>query len=617
MYMKMKKKLLKAFNVTFNIKKTNYFPVGKLNKKASGIRHFLMLSCILLAYSSSIAQTQSLDLSQYGVKIEPDKRLIVVMASLEAAGGLNAPLSKQGEIFRKQLQTDLESLNPNTRQRLQTFLVQYRKLHPNKTTEKILSAYISLAFALSPVPELQEPERTVDLPDDLLEVLDFAPLVREFYRQSSIGSNLDKYYKLYQLEGDKMRASASRMILDLLDYLHTRPQTAYVEKIKVETTDAKTKKKLQKVETRQRERRFFIVPDMLAPLGTVTFLNIGNDYFTIVPPDTDLSSSEARQAFLRFVLDPLIFQNAKEINDLRETIKTLLEERKKENPEISTDIFLAVLRSVSAAVDVKQKEFSKIKDATIEARKRIELAKSDEERKKISEELANLKSELADDEAALLSEAYEKGAVLAFHFAEQLKGIEESGFDIASTFRNMILSIDLDKEKQRLQQFAKARERAIERQKKRKAQKTEILASEKFLIEKLLKVEEMIKNKDFEKADEELVSLMQEYPGDPRIFYARGRVSSLSAEQATNEATRDQLLGKAAANYRNAILQANADTDPALIQRAHVSLARILEFNEQVEAALLEYEAAIKLGQIDKQAYQEALAGRQRLLQKP
>jgi hypothetical protein len=619
MFMKMKMKpwqVSKTFDRRLNINSISV-SVGK----ASGVNLLLMLSVILsilFPFVDSLAQNQQFfDFSKYGVRIEPDRRLIVVMASLEAAGGLNVILSKQGAGFRKQLREDLASLNPNTRQRLQIFLSQYKRLHPDKTPEQIIAAYVSLAFALSPVPDLQEPERMVDLPVELLDVLDFAPLVREFYRQSNIGTNLDKYYKIYQDEGDKMRASASTMILELMDYLHTRPQTVYIEKIKVETTDAKSKKKLQKIETRERERRFFIVPDMLAPVGTVNFLNIGNDYFVIVPPETNLSLSEARQAFLRFVLDPLIFQNAKEINNLSEQIRSLLEERRKENPEIPTDIFLAVLRSASAAVDIKQIEFSKIRNATIDARRRIELAKGDEERKKISAELSRLKAELADETAALLSEAYEKGAVLAFHFAEQLRGIEESGFDISAAFRNMILSIDIAKEKQRLQQFAEARKRASERKQQRKLQRAEILPREKFLIEKLLQIEEMIKRKEFEKADEELSSLMQEYPGEPRIFYARGRVSSLSAEQVTDENIRDQLLGKAAANYRNAILQANADTDPALIQRSHVSLARILEFNEQTEAALREYEAAIKLGQADRQAYQEALAGRERLLKKP
>ena len=35
----------------------------------------------------------------------------------------------------------------------------------------------------------------------------------------------------------------------------------------------------------EHERRFFIVPDLLASSGTVNFRNIGDDYFVIVPPN--------------------------------------------------------------------------------------------------------------------------------------------------------------------------------------------------------------------------------------------------------------------------------------------------------------------------------------------
>ena len=42
---------------------------------------------------------------------------------------------------------------------------------------------------------------------------------------------------------------------------------------------------------------------------------------------------------------------------------------------------------------------------------------------------------------ARLAEQYERGAVLAFFFADQLKGIESSGFDVANFFVDMISSL--------------------------------------------------------------------------------------------------------------------------------------------------------------------------------
>lgn len=608
-------------------------------------------------------QPQSFDLSQYGVKIEPDRRLIVVMASLEAAG-LEIPLSKDGEAFRTRLRNDLQSsVSEDLRQKLKTFADQYvrrfaeryksnlkgaeeqknfddfvakyrrggltddeKKIFFEKYRRflvELSSSFVSLAYVLSPVPELQDPARSTDLPADLLEVFDYAPLVREFYRRSGIAGNLENYLKEYQKSGDALRPSATAMVRDLLDYLHTRPQLLYIDRVKVETKDSKGKAKLEKTETRQRERRFFVVPDMLAPIGTINFRNIGDDYYAIVPPGTNLSSSEARRAFLQFVVDPLILQNSKDIAGFRDGIRSLLDDRRKTNPDISPDVFIAVLRSMVAAIDARQTEFVKSQAATADARRRIDLAQGDNAKRAVSAELAKFKTQLADETALELSEAYERGAVLSFYFADQLKGMEDAGFDVAGSFRDFILSLDPAKESSRLSQFAEARRRGFaareERRKKVVVVTTvaELSPREKLLAQRLEQIEQIIKAKDYEKAEEQLSGLMKEYEGDARIFYARGRVASLEAEQAFDESLRDERLGRAAANYRNAIFQANAETDPVLVQRSHVALARILEFNEQTEAALKEYDAAVNMGEKDKQAYGEAIAAKQRLAKKP
>jgi len=567
-------------------------------------------------------QSQAFDLTEYGVKIEPDRRLIVVLASLEAAG-LETPLTETGKAFREQLKSDLQAINPDLQQKLKSFLTQYKRRHPNQTPAEISASFVSLAYTLTPVPELQDPPRSADLPAELLEVFDYAPLVREFYRRSGISAKLEDYLKEYQKAGDAMRGSATAMVRDLLDYLHTRPQLSYIDRVKVETKDAKGKKRLEKTETRQRERRFFIVPDLLAPAGTINFRNVGDDYYVIVPPHTNLSSSDARRAFLQFTIDPLILQNARDIATFRDGIKTLLDERRKTNPDVSPDVYLAVLRSMVAAVDARQIEYTRAQAVTADARRRIDLAKGDDAKRAVSAELASFKTQLADESALVLSEAYERGSVLSFYFAEQLKGMEDSGFDVAGAFRDYILSLDVTKETNRLAQFADARKRAVaarEERRKRAATQTvtaELSPREKALKQKLEQIELVIKAKDYEKADEQLSELLKEYEGDARILYARGRVASLSAELAFDEGVRDERLGRAAAHYRSTILQANNETDQVLKQRAHVALGRILEFNEQSEAALEEYEAAVKIGDIDAQAYNEALAAKQRLTKKP
>ena len=64
-------------------------------------------------------------------------------------------------------------------------------------------------------------------------MLDFAPLVREFYRRSRIEENLVSYTRAYQAEGDRLRKPTAEMVRAVLSYLHTRPITVSLERVLV------------------------------------------------------------------------------------------------------------------------------------------------------------------------------------------------------------------------------------------------------------------------------------------------------------------------------------------------------------------------------------------------
>lgn len=579
---------------------------------------------LFLAFSLSVfvgnAPAQTLDLSQYGVKIEPDKRLIVVLASLEAAG-IETPLTQQGVEFRQRLQKDLQGLDNDLKGRLNFFVKQYKSRHPKATDAEIIAPFISMSYVLTPVPDLLEPPRSSDLPGNLLEVLDYSPLVREFFRRSALSTNLDEYIKDYQAAGIALRPSTQQMIGRLLDYLHTKPQLTYAERIKIETKGAKGKgKTLQKTEIRERTRRFFIVPELLAPKETINFVNSADDYFAIVPPGTDLGTSEVRRAYLQFVLDPLIFDNTKDISIFRDGIKLLLDEQRKTNPDISPDIFLAVSRSLVAAADAKQIEFEKTQIATSQARQKIDLMKTEADKLKVSEDLKNLKTSFADETALQLSEAYEKGAVLAFYFAKQLQGLENSGFDIASSIHDTILSIDTTKEAGRLTEFADARNRALKLREERKNNpKSQEVVFENPVTVKLIEINKTIDSKNYTAAEPELKKLLEEYPTESaRIYYTLGRLSSLSAEGVAkgDVDTRNRHLLEAKVAYTNVIRSATPNTDPALLSLSYVALGRIYEYYEQTDYALRIYETAIKMGPVTGGAYREAITARERLVKK-
>lgn len=585
----------------------------------------LIFSLQILAQASPPA---GFDLSNYGVKIEPDKRLMAVLATLEAARTRNAAgeetplvktaLSAQGESFRAAMRADLTAVPEDLRQKISLFVEQYKRRNPKATDAEIVAPFVSMAYTLAPVPDLSDPAITNDLPGELLDVLDFAPLVREFYRRSGFGGKINDYVKIYNRAADeRLRNSAKLMVSELLDYLHTRPQTLYAERIKTQTQKGKSKdSKIQNIETRERERRFFIVPELLAPVANTTFLNIGDDYFAVVSPDIDLSSSEARRAFLQFVFDPLVLNNAKDITQFRPAIKQILDERRKTNPGVSPDVYLSISRSLVAATDARQTEYEKVRIATAQARQNIQRVKTETEKRAVSAELEKFKQTAADETARQLSEAYKNGAVLAFYFAEQLKGLEDSGFDIASSLRDMILSLDAAKETNRLEQFAEAARRAEERRKTGAGQ-TVAATIENPVTKRLLEIKDIIDAKNYARATAELNQLALKNPSDARIYYNLGRVASLSAENIEDEELRKTKLLQAKAAYEKAITSATPQTDGALISLSYVALARIHEFYDEGEYAVKIYDAAIRIGNIPGGAYQEAINAKARLLKNP
>ena len=614
------------------------------------MKRVLFFILILTFSVTAFAQNNGsrLDFTEYGVTVAPDKRVMVVLAALEAAG-VRTPLTDKGENFRRVLDNDLESLNAGLKAKMVSFVSQYKKRKSNATDSEIIAPFISMAYSLSPVPELLEPSRNNDLPGDLLDVLDFSPLVREFYRQSLISQKLDGYFKTYQAAGDELRPGTSLMIGQLLDYLKTRPQLTFVERVKSTAQSTKgAKRKIESTEDRFRDRRFFIVPELLAPKGTINFINAGDEYFAITPPSTDLTTSEVRRAYLQFVLDPIVLKNSEAIFSQKDAIKSLLDERRKINPNISPDFVLAISRSLVAAVDARQIEYSKSRSAAFEARQKIALleaedvklkaagkydqAQRDQLKRDIVKQLNEYTEQLADDTAVFLSDAYESGGVMAFHFSQKFKAIEDSGFDLTESIGTMISSLDTSIESKRLEEFADARKRGIIEREKRK----EFIANkqpelENPLTRRLLDIDSEINSNKLGIAKtslDELLKdkLMEQNPHErSRVFYSLGRLESLTAEAAEDAEERNIHLIAAKEAYTK-VLENKIDvtdsrvienkikpTDRALISLTYVALARIYEFNDQIDYAIGLYEAAISIGNVEGGAHQAAVSARTRL----
>jgi hypothetical protein len=568
-------------------------------------------------------QGPAFELSEYGVSFDVDTRLIVMMAALEAAGFEAQPGRTPSE-FRARVRRDLATLDPALREKLKTFYERNRLPAPATPAEQA-SRYVSLALTLSPVPDLMPPERSDDLPGGILEVLDFAPLAREFYKRSGIEDNMITYVRAYQAEGDRLRQPTSEMVRGLLTYLHTRPITTTVERVEVKSPSTKKDDKTKKYSSRQKERKFLIMPDLLAPRGAINFRVILDDYYAIVPEGIEPTSSELRRAYLQYVIDALVIRFNKDIALRRDQVRQLLDERQKAGAQVSADVFLTVGRSLVAAADARYEGNRQLEILGRTARVRLSAAKDEAARNAIAKEVQTEIATIQDETIARLADEYEKGAVLSFYFSDQLKGIESAGFDISNFFPDMMASFDPAREAKRPAEYAEAKQRAVAAREARSAARraeSELIASneanrpkEAALVRELSSVEETLRSKNYNDAELKLKEMLREYPGEPRIFFALGQTASLAAMDATDDQIQTERLNRALGQYRLAIQSASPEFDKAILSRAHESMGRINAFLDNKEEALKAFEEAIKIGDVSGGAYQQALAGKRRLTQ--
>jgi hypothetical protein len=416
------------------------------------------------------------------------------------------------------------------------------------------------------------------------------------------------------------------MVRALLSYLHTRPITTTMERVRVQSPDKKKNAKTG-VATVEHERRFFIVPDLLAVPGAINFRVIADDYYAIVPGGTDPTSSELRRAYIQYLIDGLVLHNNKAIAARREQIKQLIDARTKEGAIVSPDVFVVVTKSLVAAADVRFEEANRVAQVDALQRARLAQAKDDAARVTIGREAQGARAAIVEEAIARLAEEYENGALLDFYFADHLRDISATGFDLANFLADMMAGFDPVAEAKRLAEVATVRDRALVARKAHprystwlvdpsaEARETTDSARTAALAKALREVETLLQTRNYAGAETKLKALLQEHPGDARLLFALGQTASLWARDTTDDDLQEQRLHQALANYGFAVQSASPETDRVLLSRAHEAMGRILAFLDRNDEAVKEFDAAIKIGDVAGGAYKDAIEGKRKLAQ--
>ncbi|HEX8187637.1 MAG TPA: hypothetical protein VF586_04750 [Pyrinomonadaceae bacterium] len=577
----------------------------------------------------------SLGLTDYGVEIAPDARLVVMMAALDAAGWDPTPRGERPSVFRELVRREQSGLDDALRKRMQDFYARYtlkdvpddpatadRNEAVHYTPADQAARYVSLAYTLGQPPAFDAPARSDDLPSGVLEVLDFVPLLREFYKASGMDARLPNYLDMHRAAGDRLRAQTIDMARVVLSYLNTRPETVVRERVVVPTAaPPQGKKKDEKKVTavREHERRFRVVPDLLAAPGAINLRAVGDDYFVIVPPDTDPRLGEARRAYVQFVVDPLVARFSREVAARRPEIRQLLEaEQARKGRTFGPDVFLTVARSLVAAADARMDELVRLRALQLETSRRLQAAADQAAKDAVLKESKERQAVIQDSTTAQLAEAYERGAVLSFHFADQLRGFEGAGFDVTNYMPDMVAAFAVERELKRPAEFTPVVARV-------RARRSAVASAPEpdgappadgrraALIKGLGDVSELLRLRNYEEADARLAALKGEYANEPLVYFTLGQAASLSAQEAIDEALQAERLGAALGHFRQAILFATPDTDPSVVARAHLSSGRILAHLERRAEALREFDAVIASTQPTDRLHREALDEKKKL----
>src|SRR5215216_1152452 len=551
--------------------------------------------------------------SEANVRIEPDARTFVVMAAINIAGFESETAGQPLSPVRAEIRKDLAKLDPAVKEKLSAYYKAHRRAGVDEGVDA--ARYAALSLTMTPPPAFSiYREHEQAMPEDLRPLMDFAPLVSEFYIKSGIRELLPKYMAIGHVSATSYRQPVGEMIYQTLEYFHASPETIInMRPLIVSSNEADKKKKDQpKVVARNRSRQVFVVPDPLEALGTSfvrgDILNqkdelltrrVGDDYIVIVGPSKAINTDGIRQALIRFVIDPLVERHLKASLEFKDSIITLASSVPTASKAYTSSVYLVIRESLAQAAEARMRR--------IQAQ-------------------AKIGSYSEDDAVYDLAQAYLRGAVLSFHFYDALKGFEQVGIGLEAFFDQMIATTKFEREAVRAKDFEAivARVSEARRSKSIKPSEGEALPSEAIgpIPKKILLSDDLIRQRRYGEARPILESILATEPNNARALYGLAQVLSQSMSAVEQDPKADEndkiqaqydRLQQAIKLYRKAIDNASPESEKWLIQWSHVLLGRIYDFQEFRADAIAEYDKAIALGEnVAHGAYKEAVEGKQR-----
>ncbi len=226
---------------------------------------------------------------QGDVRLESSERLFSVLAALNA-GGYDTGLSAQPmESARLALRSALAQKKIPVLPEIAKFYEMHR-IPDNPGRD--LGQYVSLALLLGPPPDFKLQVNADEAPPDARDVIQFIPLLKEFYRQAGLAELWAKMQPKYE-EQIRQDSGPIRTAIEGTDGFLRFQSGAYLG------------------------RAMTIYVDLLGAPGEVQARNYGEDYYVVLTPSEKLRVSDVRFEYMHFLLDPLAAKYYTEIERAR------------------------------------------------------------------------------------------------------------------------------------------------------------------------------------------------------------------------------------------------------------------------------------------------------------
>ena len=542
-----------------------------------------------------LSEMSRVTLADLNIEILTDNRVIATMAALNAAGFDFEPGNRALSPLRQQLREDLKKLNPSLVRRLRDHLTKHSQ---GRNDAAAVAPYLSLALTLTDAPVFSIDTPVDKLPEDVREITEFALLLQEFWRDAKFGLLMPKYKQAYDLAAKTYPGSTASAVANVIQYLHTEPILELPPSY-IPLAQGGSRATIEGgLKAMNRIRKFVVMPNLMNASTSVNVRVVRDTYYVLIGATVDPHAA-VRRAFLRFTIDPLIDRAIKEVAAIRSDLRKLSDSRGDK---------LALEYKEGNAYFLIADSFARAVDARLDGLESLVGRKFDDERA--------FQKALADEhERALyeLSFPYERGAVLVYHFYDQMRQAENAGIDVKQFLNSLLQNIRFDVETTRLTDYAQRLERY--KATREMAAKTApnlssaISNADEGVIKQLDEADRLIRSEQYNEARTILKTVLQQKSNNARAYFGLAEIGSKVAAKMKPEeqSKRDEELYATIQYYKDAADNASPETEKWLIQRSYVAAAKILDFLGHEGDAVAAYDMAVKLGDVPNGAYQVAL----------